>query len=59
MNKILKSILILIIGIVVVLLSFSFLIRIIPYFGKIFLLVGLGMVLFGFFSFLFTIFQKK
>ena len=59
MNKILKSVLFLIIGIVILLLSFSFTIRIIPYFGKLFLLVGFAMVLFCFFSLIFNLFKKN
>jgi len=59
MNKISKSILIQIIGVVITLLSFSFLIRIIPHFGKLFLFVGLGVIFFGFFLLIFSIFEKN
>jgi len=58
MNPVLKSILLLFGGFVIVFLSFSLLIRIIPFLGKFFLFVGLGMILFGFFSFLFNVFKR-
>lgn len=59
MDKILKSILIFIVGIIVTVLSASLLIRIIPYFGKLLLFIGFAMILFGFFSFLFRLFEKN
>ncbi|WP_281636875.1 hypothetical protein [Flavobacterium marginilacus] len=59
MDKILKSFVISIVGILITLISGTLLIRIIPYFGKFVLFIGLGMILLGFFSFIFAIFDRR
>ncbi|WP_035631821.1 hypothetical protein [Flavobacterium sp. CF136] len=58
-RDLLKSILIVVGGLIITILSFSLLIRIIPFIGKLFLFIGLGMILFGFFSFLFNLFRTR
>jgi len=57
-RDLLKSFLIAVGGLVIIILSFSLLIRIIPFIGKLLLFVRFGMILFGFFSVLFRILKN-